>query len=59
MGRPDFGRLVAHPVPHDLHDHGNVVDGDTVEGIQHGLPTEPKVQVELAEHESANPSGFR
>ena len=33
MGRPNFGRPTAHPVPHYLHDDGNVVDGDVVKGI--------------------------
>ena len=36
MGQLDFGRLVGPPVPHHLHN-----DGDTVEGVQHGLPAEP------------------
>ena len=33
MGRLDFGRLAAPPVPHHLHDDGDVVDGDTVRGL--------------------------
>ena len=37
MGRPDFGRSVVPPVPHHLHDDDNVVDGDAIKGIQHGL----------------------
>ena len=43
MGRLDFGRPATPLVPHYLHDDGNVVDGDAVEGIQHGLPTKPEV----------------
>ena len=41
MGRPDFGRPATPPIPHHLHDDGDVVDGDAVEGLQHGLPAEP------------------
>ena len=41
MGRPNFGRLAAPPVPHHLHDDGDVVNGDAFEGLQHGLPVEP------------------
>ena len=33
MGRPDFGQLVAPLIPHYLHDDGNAIDGDVVEGI--------------------------
>ena len=33
MGRLDFGRPTAPPVPHLLHGDGDAVDGDTVEGI--------------------------
>ena len=40
MGRLDFRRPTAPPVPHHLHHDGDAVDGDAVEGIQHGLPTE-------------------
>ena len=43
MGRPDFGRLAEPLVPHHLQDDGDAVDGDAVEGIQHGLPTEPEI----------------
>ena len=48
MGRLDFGRPTAPPNPHHLHDDGYAVDGDAVEGIQHGLPIGPKVQAKLA-----------
>ena len=43
MGRPDFGRPAAPPIPHHLHDDGDAVGGDVVESIQHGLPVEPEV----------------
>ena len=33
MGRSDFGRAATPPIPHHLHDNGDVVDGDTTEGI--------------------------
>ena len=56
MGRLDFGRPATPLVPHHLHDDGNVVDEDAVEGIQHGLPTELEVQ---AEREPTDPLGFR
>ena len=42
MGRPDFERPATPLVPHHLHDDGDAVDGDAIEGIQHGLPTKPK-----------------
>ena len=58
MGRPDCGRPVEPLVPHYLHDDGDAVDGDRGEGIQHGLPTKPKVQAEPVEHELADPLGF-
>ena len=38
MGQPDFGQSAAPPIPHHLHDDGDAVDGDAIEGIQHGLP---------------------
>ena len=41
MGRPNFGRLAAPPVPHHLHDDGDAVNGDAFEALQHGLPVEP------------------
>ena len=41
MGRPDFGRPATPPIPHHLHYDGDVVDGDAVKGLQHGLPAEP------------------
>ena len=50
-----MGRLKAPLAPHHLHDDGNVVDGDTIEGLHHGLPTEPK----LVELKPADPLGFR
>ena len=59
MGRPDFGRPTALPIPHHLHDDNNAIDGDTVEGIQHGLLVELEVQAELIEREPVNPLGFR
>ena len=58
MGRPDFGRPTTPPIPHHLHDNGNAVDGDAVEGIQHGLPIELEVQAEPTEREPADPLGF-
>ena len=36
--------ILSEPVPHHLHDDGDVVNGDAVESIQHGLPVEPDVQ---------------
>ena len=45
MDRLDFGRPAIAPVPHHLHDDG---DADTVEGIQQGILTKPKVEVEPA-----------
>ena len=50
---------LAPLVPHHLHDDGDGVDGDTVEGIQHGLLAEPKVETEPAKRDPANPLGFR
>ena len=58
MGRLDFGRPAASLIPHHLHDEGDAVDGDAVEGIHHGLPTELEVQVEPLELERADPLGF-
>ena len=58
MIRPDFRQPSAPSIPHHLHDDGDVVDGDAVKGIQHGLPTEPKVQAESTEREPADPLGF-
>ena len=43
MGRPSFRRPAAPPVPYHLHDDGDVVDGDSVEVIQHGLPAKHEV----------------
>ena len=43
MGKPYFGRPLAPPILPHLHDDGNAIDGDAVEGIQHGLPSEPEV----------------
>ena len=42
--------------PHHLHDDGNAVDGDVVEGIKHELPAKPEVQ---AEREPVDPLRFR
>ena len=51
MGRLDFGRPTAYPAPpiaHALHDDdADVVDGDVVEAVQDGLPTEPKLALPL------------
>ena len=44
MGRPNFGQPIAPLFPHHLHDDGDVIDGDAVEGIQYGLPAELEVQ---------------
>ena len=33
MGQPDFGQAATPPVPHHLHDNGDVVDGGTAKGI--------------------------
>ena len=41
MGRLDFGQPPAPPIAQHLHDDTDVVDGDAVEGLQHGLPTDP------------------
>ena len=41
MGRPDFGLPATPLVAQHLHDDGDAVDGDAVEGLQHGLPVEP------------------
>ena len=59
MGQPYFGRPATPPVPHHLHDDGDATDGDVVEVIQHGLPTESEVQAQSAKRESANPLRFR
>ena len=40
MGRPGFRRPTAPPIPRHLHDDGDTVDGNAIEGIQHGLPAE-------------------
>ena len=44
MGRLDFGRPTAPPIPHHLHNDGDAIDGDAIEGIQHGLPAKPEIQ---------------
>ena len=54
MGRPDFGRPTAPPIHHHLHDDGDVVDGDAIEGMQHGLPAKPEIQAK-----SVDLLGFR
>ena len=59
MDQLDFGRPTTPLVPHHLHDDGDAVDGEVVEGIQHGLPIEPEVQAKPTERESADPLGFR
>ena len=38
MGRSNFGRPTAPSIPHHLHNDSDVVDGDVVKGIQHGIP---------------------
>ena len=53
MGRPDFRQPETPLVPHHLHG-----DGDSIKGMQHGLPAEPEVGAELGEREPANPLGF-
>ena len=45
------------PFPHHLHNDDDAVDGDTVKGLQHGLPVEPEPEPE-PELELANPLGF-
>ena len=59
MGRPDFGQPIAPLVPHHLHDDGDALDGDAVEGIQYGLPTELEVQAKPAKLEPVYPLRFR
>ena len=54
MGRPYSGRPTAPPVPYHLHDDDDVVDRDATEGLQHGLPAKPEVEVE-----PTDPLGFR
>ena len=58
MGRPDLGRLAAHPAPpiaHALHhDDVDVVDGDVVEVVRDGLLVDA-----TAEPEPALPLGCR
>ena len=58
MGRLDFRRPTVPSIPHHLHYDGNAIDGDSVEGIQHGLPTEPEVQAEPVECEPVDPLEF-
>ena len=58
MGRPYFGQPTAPLVPHHLHDDGGAVDGDAINGIQHGLLVEPEVEAKLVERESVDPLGF-
>ena len=58
MGRPDFRQPIALPVPYHLHDHGDAVDGDVAEGLQHGLPYELEPEPEPAELKSADPLRF-
>ena len=53
-----MGRPTAPPIPHHLQDDGDAVDGDVVEGIQRGLPDEPKVEAKSDERELADPLGF-
>ena len=40
MGQPNFDQPPAHPVAQRLHNDINAVDGDTTEGVHHGLPAE-------------------
>ena len=58
MGRPDFGRLEAHPTPpvaHALHqDDVDTVDGDIDKVVHDGLPTDV-----AAEPKPALPLGCR
>ena len=58
MGRPNFGRPTAPPIAQHLHDDADAIDGDVAEGLQHELPTKPKVEAE-AELESDDPLRFR
>ena len=55
MGRPDFGRPATPPVPHHLHDDSNAVDGDTAEGLRHGLPAELETEAKQAKLKSTDP----
>ena len=52
MGRPNFGRSVAHPTPlvsHTLHDDDvDVLNGDVAEGVHDGLPVEATTKPKLA-----------
>ena len=52
MGQPDFRQPAAYPAPsitYALHDDNiDVVDGDVVEAVHNGLPTEPAAKPELA-----------
>ena len=59
MGRLDFRRPTTPPIPHHLHDDGNVVDGDAVEGLQHGLPAVLKPEPEPTELKPTDPLGLR
>ena len=51
MGQYYFVRPTAPSVPHHLHDDGDAVDGDVVEGIQYGILVALEVQAEFAERE--------
>ena len=59
MGRANFGRPITPPIPHHLHNDGDTIDRDIVEGIQHELPVKPEVQAKQAKCESTDPLGFR
>ena len=55
MGRPDLGRPAAPLVPHHLQIDDDAID----EGLQHGLPVEPKVEAKPVELELVDLLGFR
>ena len=59
MGRPDFGRPTTPPIPHHLHDDGDAVDRDAVEGLQHGLPYVFEPEPEPTELKPTDSLGLR
>ena len=47
MGRPNFGRLVAHPAPPVAHAlHYDDVDGNVAEVVHDGLPADVVAKLE-------------
>ena len=59
MGRPEFGQPASPLIAQHLHNDDDVVDGDAVDGLQHGLPTELEAKAESTKLEPTDPLEFR